>query len=159
MTQYLRDTYDVGFESAYFGTGSGLSKNYTTCALTLRVIRHLEHTLKQNGLSMTDIIAVPRIDPGVLHNRSIDAGYAKALVAKSGFVNFHHALAGVMNTNKGSVYFGIFTTFDTMEHSAKTKTMIDLFINDLLDTYRRILQPFAYSPDGNLFNTFAVLKR
>lgn len=144
LSAYLKKTYGVGKETAFFTTGSGLSGNYTTCSLTVRVLEHLTQTLNEKGMLPTEVLSVPVLDHGVLSNRSIDTKYAKALVAKSGFVNEHHTLAGVINTNKGFTYFGIFTDYPHPTKSVATKSMIDTFVSAMLKEYRRALVSFNY---------------
>ncbi len=149
MASYLSKTYGVGEETVSFGTGSGLSGNYTTCNLTLRVIEHIDDALHARGLDATGILSVPTVDPGVLQPRAIDTTDAHALTAKSGFINYHHTLAGIINTTQGSVYFGIFTTYTTLARGPATKSMIDTFVNRMLSYYRKLLVPFAYVPSAS----------
>ena len=148
MKKHLKNVYGVDEETALFTTGSGLSGNYTTCALTLRVLERLDEQFSTLGISAAQILSVPTVDQGTLKTRAIDPQNARAVVAKSGFINQHHTLAGIINTKKGSTYFGIFTTYKEKEESAKTKSMIDDFLNTLLAQYRRSLVPFVYEPQS-----------
>ena len=156
---YMKQTYGVGAETVTLATGSGLTGNYTTCALTLRVIKHLEETLKDRDLKLTDIMSVPTVDPGVLLKRQITSVDAQAMVAKSGYVNNHHSLAGAINTKKGLVYFAIFTYFDTQAKNVPTKTMIDRFVTDIAAQYRSTLKSFNYIPDVTLFSGYKITRR
>ncbi|MCC6198924.1 D-alanyl-D-alanine carboxypeptidase [Candidatus Nomurabacteria bacterium] len=149
MALYLKNTYGVGEETASFTTGSGLSGNYTTCNLTLRIIKHIDDTLRMRGYDATSILSVPTVDPGVLQPRAIDERDAHALTAKSGFINYHHTFAGIVNTKNGSVYFGIFTTYPALAKGPATKSMIDLFVNRILAYYHNLLVPFAYIPSAS----------
>lgn len=153
---YMKKTYGVDSKYIVFRTGSGLSGNYTTCNLTLRVLRHLDEQISKNNLLLTDIMSVPTVDPGVLNKRLIDKEYAQSVVAKSGFVNYHHSLAGIINTKKGSIYFAIFTDFDDMKKSGPARAMIDRFLNDTLERNKKILKSFHYIPDFTLIKAFRI---
>ena len=159
FAQYMKQTYGVGPETVSFATGSGLTGNYTTCALTLRVLEHLGKILTQKGLALTDILSMPTVDPGVLEKRNFNTKDASALVAKSGYVNWNHALAGAINTSRGPVYFAVFTRFGTYAQSEPTKAMIDRFVSRIIDSYRPLVRSFGYTPDGALFESFRVTAR
>lgn len=147
FSKYMKDTYGVGTDVVRFETGSGLRGNYTTCGLTLKVIQHLEKTLKEDDLALSDIVTVPRIDPGVLQSRAIDTKFAQAMVAKSGYVNNHHALAGAVQTKNGMSYFAVFTYFDSEKKNISTKSMIDQFMNMYASSYGKSLKTLNYVPD------------
>jgi len=146
LSAYLKETYDADEEEAYFETGSGLRGNYTTCELTLRVIEHLDQTLKAKGFTPTDVLTVPILDEGVLRSRSIGAEYPTTIAAKSGYINFHHNLAGIINTTKSPIYFGIFTMYqDLLETPTAKKTAEDI-ANEILDANKKVLKAFPYTP-------------
>lgn len=159
LSAYLKKTYGVGTDTAYFGTGSGLTANYTTCDLTLRVLEHLHEQLDKRGWEPTDVLSVPTVDPGVLSKRAIDQQYATSLVAKSGFVNNHHTLAGIINTKDGPAYFGVFTTYVGAANNAKTKSMIDRFVTSVLAMYKKTLKPFEYEPDTPSVKGYRIAKK
>jgi len=158
FSNYMQQQYGVGSETVRFETGSGLSGNYTTCGLTLRVIEHLEENLKQKGLKITDVISVPMVDPGILEKRTIDSTLAKSMVAKSGFLNRYHALAGAINTKDGSMYYGIFTYYPNLAKGASVKNMIDKFVNEVLKANNAVLVPFDYVPDPSKFMQVEVVR-
>ncbi len=153
---YMKKEYGVGTETISFATGSGLAGNYTTCELTLRVVEHLAQTLEDRGLRITDVLSMPTVDPGVLQKRLFSEQDARALVAKSGFLNYHHALAGAINTRRGLSYFAVFTYFPTMKKSDSTKAMIDRFVTELIASYGRTIRPFDYEVDLTLFESFKI---
>lgn len=155
---YMEDEYGAGNDEIRFTTGSGLTGNYTTCELTLRVLEHLSDFADKHDISITDLMSVPTIDPGVLSKRVIDAEYAEALVAKSGFVNYHHTLAGAINTKQGLAFFAIFTKYGSLADGSKVKSAIDTFVNKTAGTYERILEPFGYTPDASRFKDVIVTK-
>lgn len=156
---YMKKTYAVGPETISFATGSGLTGNYTTCALTLRVIKHLNATLDDRDLKLTDIMSMPTVDPGVLLKRKISPTDAQSIVAKSGTLNFHHSLAGAINTTRGLAYFAIFTTYDNLSSSIAVNAMIDRFVGDIAAQYRSMLKSFNYTPDVTLFQGYKITRR
>lgn len=158
FAKYMKETYGADDSTIHFETGSGLSGNYTTCALTLRVIKHLEQTLEDRGLSSTDLLSMPRVDPGVLKNRFINTDGKNAIVAKSGFINYHHTLAGIINTSKAPAYFAIFTSYNYMAQTGTVKSIVDDFTEAMLYSYRKTLQPFTYTPKQQLFSEVLIRK-
>ncbi len=158
FSAYMQKTYSVGSETIYFQNGSGLYGNYTTCNLTLRVIKHLEEQLEENDFSVTDVLSMPAVDPGVIKNRAINIDRKDAIVAKSGFINYHHALAGVINTKKAPVYFGIFTAYDFMVQTGAVKSMLDDYTEEILSYYKKSLKSYDYTPDPTIFED-VLLKR
>lgn len=158
FASYMKKTYGAGPETISFATGSGLTGNYTTCDLTLRVIEHLADALEEKDLEITDVLSMPIVDPGVLQKRRFTEKDAKVMVAKSGFVNYHHALAGAINTRRGLSYFAVFTDFPTMKKSESTKAMIDRFMTSVISSYGRNARPFDYTVDVSLFETFKIKK-
>ncbi len=153
--EYMKKTYGVDASTIHFETGSGLSGNYTTCGLTLRVIKHLDQTLQKKGLAVTDVLSIPRVDPGVIKNRAINMNGKNAIAAKSGFVNYHHSLAGVINTNTAPVYFAIFMDYDYMAQTGSVKSMVDVFAEKILDSYKN-LKSYTYTPDPTIFENVTL---
>jgi len=114
--------------------------------------------LKKRKMTLTDVLSIPDIDPGVLRDRDIDLNDAVSVAAKSGYVNRHHALAGVVNTKSGPVYFGIFATYSTSKQNKITKAMVDKFLNTILDNYRPVLRAYNYIPNENIFSNILIRK-
>ena len=158
FSAYMQKTYGVGSETIYFKNGSGLHGNYTTCALTLRVIKHLEKQLKEKDLSVTDVLSMPAVDPGVIKNRAINVNRKDAIVAKSGFLNYRHSLAGVINTKKSPIYFGIFTAYDFMAQTETVKSMVDDYTEEILTRYKKSLKSYDYTPDPTIFGDVLLKK-
>lgn len=146
FSQYMKDTYNVDDSTVYFETGSGLRGNYTTCDLTLRVVEHLDTTLKSKGFTATDLLTIPITDEGVLHSRDIGAKYKNTLSAKSGYISYHHTLAGVINTTKSPIYFGIFTTYAALEDIDIAKKSVERIANEILDANKKVLKSYEYTP-------------
>lgn len=158
FSEYMKKTYNAGPETVSFMTGSGLYGNYTTCELTLRVIEHLEAQLKEHGLEVTDVLSMPQVDPGVIEKRAINIDGKNAIVAKSGFVNYNHALAGVINTKDNPAYFAIFTNYNLMAQTSAVKTMVDQYTEKILANFGSALQSFDYTPDPGLFEDILIKK-
>jgi D-alanyl-D-alanine carboxypeptidase len=154
FNDYLLRTYGVGAETASFHTGSGLRGNYTTCSLTLRMLEHLDKALRAAELSLTDVMSVPVVDPGVMSIRGIED--VESLVAKSGYVNSHRNLAGIINSDQGHVYFAIFATYNESRKATEILGIVDAFTNQLLAQYRPTLVSFEYTPDFSVFDDYQV---
>lgn len=151
MMAYLKNTYGSdAIAGTYFTRGSGLYGNYTTCALTIRVLKHLRETTLKKDIELTDVLPMPLIDPGVLATRDIARADAQMVLAKSGYINRHHTLAGIINTTQGPVYFGIFATYDASAQGNRVKQMIDTFVQRLIETYRPVLKSYEYVPNDSL---------
>lgn len=156
FADYLMRTYGVGPETASFTTGSGLSGNYTTCSLTLQMLEHLDKALRAANLSLTDVMSVPVVDPGVMSTRGIDD--VSSLVAKSGYIRSHRNLAGIINSEEGRVYFAVFTTYPPEKTAHEMLGLVDSFTNQILAQYRPALVSFGYEPDESRFQSYSVEK-
>jgi D-alanyl-D-alanine carboxypeptidase len=159
FSKYMKNVYGANIKTVKFKTGSGLSGNYTTCGLTLKVIKHLESKLKEDNLSLTDVMSVPMVDPGVMQNRTFNVPQIQSVVAKSGFVNHHHTLAGAINTQDDVLYFGVFTNYDDLKSGLKVRLMVDSYINQVLEEYNKTLLSFNYKPDMNLLEQYKIIKK
>lgn len=142
FSKYIKETYGA---KIHFGTGSGLSGNYTTCELTLKVLKHLESKTKDIGIQ--NIMSIPRIDPGQLEKSLSSLPTTAGIVAKSGYLNYHRNLAGIAYTTNGPIYFAVFGTYQKLEDDLKTKKFVEDFVGNLLGSYTQI--PFKYFPQNN----------
>lgn len=147
--KYMKQTYGADTNTVKFGTGSGLKNNYTTCELTLKVLKHFEQSLHNVGLQITDIMSVPGRDPGVVSKRLAGLSSADNVVLKSGFINYHQNLAGVINTEKGHVYFAVFGTYKNMSENDKTKLFVDTFVEKVVQNYTAL--PYVYDVKSDVF--------
>ncbi len=128
FAQYLFDNFAVTAEHAYFYNGSGLDENYTTCSLTLKVIKKLHLLIEKLGLNLSDIISVPGSDQGTLRNRFTDDAYNNSLWAKTGTLRHTCTLSGILNTHTGKKYFAVFNhTLDKV----KARKMQDEFVKEM----------------------------
>jgi D-alanyl-D-alanine carboxypeptidase len=152
---YMKKIYGVTSATVSFGTGSGLAHNYTTCNLTIRVMEHLEKTAQSFGIS--DIMSVPRIDPGVLQNTLLSLATTSGIVAKSGYLDYHHNYAGIAYTTSGPIYFAVFGGYTRLQDGTKTEQFVENFIGKLVSNFTQV--PFAYTPNNDVpGNAKIVLK-
>ncbi|HEY1041190.1 MAG TPA: D-alanyl-D-alanine carboxypeptidase [Candidatus Paceibacterota bacterium] len=154
--KYMKQVYGADTNTVKFGTGSGLKNNYTTCELTLKVLKHFEQSLHNVGLQITDVMSVPGRDPGVVSKRLAGLSSADNVVLKSGFINYHQNLAGVINTEKGHVYFAVFGTYKNMNENDKTKLFVDTFVEKIVQNYTAL--PYAYDVKSDVFGFTKITK-
>lgn len=147
FTNYMKQTYGTGKDKVYFGTGSGLENNYTTCELTLRVIKHLEKTANNLDLGIQNVMSIPRVDPGPLQKTLLSMATTSGIVAKSGYLDYHHNYAGIAYTTNGPIYFAVFGVYKDLADDKKTKLFVNNFVGNLLGAYVQI--PFKYSHHNN----------
>jgi len=156
FSNYMNKTYSVTSRTVSFGTGSGLDQNYTTCDLTLRVIQHLEKTVAHLHIAITDIMSMPQVDPGVLQKTLLALADTHGIVAKSGYVDYHHNYAGIVYTNKGPVYFAVFGGFNKLSDGPKTEQFVEKFISTFAAAYTQV--PFAYVPHNDVTGNTRIIK-
>jgi D-alanyl-D-alanine carboxypeptidase/D-alanyl-D-alanine-endopeptidase (penicillin-binding protein 4) len=114
--QYLKEKYNLSTDQIRFFTGSGLPSvidgkrkdNYASCSIMLHLITELRKTVEAQKKEMEDIVAVPGSDGGTFRNRIFPADFKNSFVAKTGTLMHTSTLTGMMNTQKGISYFGVF---------------------------------------------------
>lgn len=114
--QYLKESFNLETDQIRFFTGSGLparidgvrKDNYATCSITLNLIQELKRKVEEQDREMEDLVAVPGSDGGTFRNRIFPADYKNSFVAKTGTLMHTSTLAGMMNTQNGISFFGIF---------------------------------------------------
>lgn len=114
--QYLKEKYNLSTDQIRFFTGSGLPSiidgkrkdNYASCSIMLNLITELRKSVEAQDKEMEDIVAVPGSDGGTFKNRIFPADFKNSFVAKTGTLMHTSALAGMMNTQKGISFFGVF---------------------------------------------------
>ncbi len=97
-------------------TGSGLPvetekyryDNYATCALVIKLIEELDVKLGDLQSKIQKLVAVPAVDRGTFSSRLKSRRIMNAMVAKTGSLKHTSALAGMLATQMGRNYFGIF---------------------------------------------------
>lgn len=140
--KYMKDTYGVGEESISFHTGSGLEDNMTTCGLTLRVLKHLHEYLIKNNIRVEDFLAFPGFDGGSMAHRMQNIPDKTKILVKPGFIYNHETLAGVLKTQNGFVYFGIFVTYPNEKDVRTPRIFIDTWSGKLIEYFNAL--PFEY---------------
>ena len=155
FANYMKKTYGVGSSTVKFGTGSGLSSNYTTCGLTLKVLKHLEQTANSIGIGIFNIMSVPKIDPGVLNDAFPTLSNTSDLLVKSGTLNYHHNYAGIAYTTSGPIYFAVFAGYNKIENGYKAKMFAQIFIGSLVSRFKQYI--FRYIPNNNVTENTKVI--
>lgn len=124
--------HDLGLTSKDidFVNGSGNSEflegtkvyNKGSCESIIKIIIAMKDLLNQNDLTLKDVMAVSGSDASTLGKRY--AGFPNAVVAKTGTVNPAIALAGVINTGKGLIYFAYLMKTDGPGDYNRARNMI-----------------------------------
>lgn len=118
---FIKKELDFTLEDIRFVNGSGDSYtientegqkkkvyNEASCDALVHVLDSTRTLLKKSGLDLEDIMAVSGQDAkSTLKGRYANPSISGAMVAKTGTVNPAVALAGMISTEKGDVYFGI----------------------------------------------------
>jgi|GEM_PF-2412338 len=156
FSKYMKDTYNASSSIVKFGTGSGLSNNYTSCKLTLDVIKHLEEQASELDIGIYNIMTVPRIDPGVLRDSFTLIPNTGALLIKSGTLNYHHNYAGIAYTDKGPMYFAVFSGYDSLKDSTRSKDFSQKFVAAFTRTLK--LKSISYKPSIDVIGESTITK-
>ncbi len=154
FASYMKETYGATESSVKFGTGSGLSDNYTTCGLTLEVIKHLEETAEDLDVAIYNIMSAPRLDPGVLRDTFATIPNTSGLLVKSGTLNYHRNYAGIANTTTGPVYFAVFSGHSALKDAERSKIFAQRFIGELIKNYK--LKNISYKPSNDVIGGAVV---
>lgn len=131
--RFMKKEFYVGKESIYFDNGAGFDHNYTTCALTLRLLAKLKKYLSKSDVNIKNILSVPGVDPGTLSRRHrVGSVGHKVIIAKTGTLRHTSTLAGLLYTNGGTYEFGIFNhTTERNEARIFQDKVVDELINIL----------------------------
>ena len=126
---------------------SGLGVNRVTPRAMMAILRGLRNELRQNGLSLSDILPVAGIDPGTLEDRFTDASERGSVIGKTGTLvrtdGGASSLVGQMNTRSGRVIlFVIFNQRGNVNHFRENQDAIVTAIQNALGGPA----PFAYRP-------------
>ncbi len=122
MNEHFKDyeTKRTGFSSQEpsfkMFTGSGLNTNrngtrvdnYASCAIIVKLIEVLDEKMQELDSVIQKIAAVPAADGGTFRKRLNSPVLKNSIVAKTGTLFHTSALAGLVSTQKGVQYFGIF---------------------------------------------------
>jgi len=157
FSAYMKKMYGASNQIVRFGTGSGLSSNYTTCGLTIRVMKHLEQTVNSLGIGIFNVMSVPRVDPGVLKDAFPIISNTSDIVAKSGTLDYHHNYAGIAYTTAGPIYFAVFSGYTKMKDKSKSKIFAETFIGSLINRYTQYT--FKYIPHNYVTENTKIIPR
>jgi D-alanyl-D-alanine carboxypeptidase/D-alanyl-D-alanine-endopeptidase (penicillin-binding protein 4) len=154
--QFLSNRYGLTTDQIRFYTGSGLPSsidgvrkdNYATCSVMLDLITELKSTIEKQGKEIEDVVAVPGSDGGTFRNRTFAAEYKNAFVAKTGTLMHTSTLAGVMNTQNGFSFFGVFNqSTDISGSKIVQNSMVKSIMEDMGG-------PKAFNYEVNGFHTY-----
>jgi D-alanyl-D-alanine carboxypeptidase/D-alanyl-D-alanine-endopeptidase (penicillin-binding protein 4) len=142
---YISKKLNTNSKEIYFYTGSGLGANYTTCRVTLKMLKALQVEATQQGLELADIVAIPGVDDGTLKNRFTANEYKRHLAAKTGTLSDTSTLAGYL-FSQDNILFGVFNhTTGSSKHQARK--VQNSFIEYAIDSFTTV-DPIVYEmPD------------
>lgn len=136
FNDFLEETLGINKEQIKLYTGSGLMSyddqgvrydNYSTCEITITMIRELKKLVESQGLYIHDVMAVPGADGGTFRRRRFSIPeLTNAFVAKTGTLYHTVALSGMLSTNIGLRYFGIFNQTEEIWSARKLQDEIVL---------------------------------
>lgn len=99
--------------------------NEASCDVLVHILDTTRDLLKKSGMDLENIMAVSGVDPRTtLSGRYSATGVSGAMVAKTGTVDTAVALAGMISTEQGDVYFGILYRTDGPADWAKGRDAI-----------------------------------
>lgn len=136
FNDFLEETLGFSGEKIKLYTGSGLMSyddngfrydNYSTCEITITMIRELKKLVESQGLYIHDVVAVPGADGGTFRRRRFSIPeLTNAFVAKTGTLYHTVALAGMLSTKIGLRYFGIFNQTEEIWSARKLQDEVVL---------------------------------
>ncbi|MFT6069085.1 MAG: D-alanyl-D-alanine carboxypeptidase/D-alanyl-D-alanine-endopeptidase (penicillin-binding protein 4) [Bacteriovoracaceae bacterium] len=136
VNDFLDEAIGIDREKIKLYTGSGLMSyddegtrfdNYSTCEMTIKMMIELKKMVEANGLFIHDVMAVPGADGGTFRRRRFSIPeLTNAFVAKTGTLYHTVALAGMLSTNIGLRYFGIFNQTEEIWSARKLQDEIVL---------------------------------
>ncbi|MBC7371527.1 MAG: D-alanyl-D-alanine carboxypeptidase [Bdellovibrionaceae bacterium] len=155
--KFVKETMELSNANLQFVNGSGNSVvvgttnnggeikeyNKASCETLIRVMIALQNTLRAQGFDMKDVMAVSRSDDSTLRPR-YDA-MPGSVIAKTGTVDPAIALAGMVSTADGDVYFGYLYKTDS---AADWNSAKDNIRNRVFDLVRKFggLRSVDYTP-------------
>ena len=113
VSDFVIDELGLDRDEVKFSSSSGLGVNRITPKAMSKILVALRDELKENKMTLADILPVAGIDPGTLERRFTQAAVRGSVVAKTGTLTDTDrgvsALAGEMKTqNDGTLTFVIF---------------------------------------------------
>jgi len=139
---FLKNTLGMTSSDVAFINGSGNSVvtsggkvyNQATCEAIVRIQYKMQKDLRsQYQMGLKDVMAVSGADGGTLSPR-YDA-IPNSLTAKTGTVDPAVALSGVLSTQQGEVYFGIFLATTSPSDWVPARNQVRSKVMNLLQTF------------------------
>ena len=123
--KFLNDRYSQTSNTIHFYNGSGLPQinngvrydNYSTCHATTELISALKYSVEDQGINLSDLIAVPGSDAGTFSNRPFPSELKNSVMAKTGTLTNISNLAGIISSSKGLSFYGMFNNSKDIEGS------------------------------------------
>ena len=123
--KFLNERYGKTSNAIHFYNGSGLPQinnsirydNYSTCNVTTELIAALKYSAEDQGINLSDLLAVPGIDAGTFNNRAFPRELINSVMAKTGTLTNISNLAGIISSSKGFSFYGIFNNSKDIEGS------------------------------------------
>lgn len=167
FSEYMKDNFQLESKIVHFYSGSGLPvviekkryDNYATCESIVTFIRALEEKTEKQGQKLEDLVAVPGSDQGTFKNRVFPADYKNAFMAKTGTLLHTSTLAGVMSTQRGLSYWGIFNQGPNIEGAKRVQNeMVASLMTDLggPKVFDYKVEPFDTYGDDNVKSLFQI---
>lgn len=114
----------------YFYTGSGLGNNYTTCAITLKLLEKLEDEIQFQNLDLSELISVSGIDDGTLSSRFKSELNKDKVIAKTGTLRDTSTLAGFLGKERRR-----FVIFHHSFNASNAKKVQNLMVNEMIKDF------------------------
>lgn len=127
FSDFMKRSLNIGSDEIIFYNGSGYPDesgpkklyNKASCRSVVEMMNALRKIMIKNGLTFKDIMPVAGMDASEDGNSTVTTLYGKtaghgALLAKTGTVADIIALAGLMSTSEGNIYFH--TSFNTSDN-------------------------------------------
>lgn len=156
FNNFLYDSFKLDSSKIHFYSGSGLPTfingsrfdNYATCSVILTLLSELKMSIEKQNMAIEDIIAVPGSDGGTFRNRTFPSELKNSFVAKTGTLTHVSTLAGIMSTQNGYSFFGVFNQTPVVANAKKAQnTMVEAIMNDLGG-------PLAFDYTFRVFHTY-----
>jgi D-alanyl-D-alanine carboxypeptidase/D-alanyl-D-alanine-endopeptidase (penicillin-binding protein 4) len=137
VKDFLVEQAGLSPDAIQISTGSGLNVNRMTPRDTVKMLRAMVNWLDKYGLKADAVMGLGGIDPGTMHARFADSGFAGSVIAKTGTLTSTDsgmaALAGVMRTrNRGTLLFAVYDNAESRRVVSLRKTQ-DEFLKHLMN--------------------------
>ena len=143
----LIDKLKINADEVFISSTAGLGTNRVTPRAMMKILRGLTQELKQDRLSLSDILPVAGIDPGTLEDRFTTDVSRGSVVAKTGTLARSNggasSLVGQMQTKSGRVV--LFMIFNEHGSVLRFRQNQDDIVTAIQNSFGGPA-PFAYRP-------------